>query len=71
MAKKQLRKGKYKVINWPEYNRSLKARGDITFWFTDDSIKSWLEDHSGKTRSRGRQRIYSDIAIKTVYIILG
>jgi len=70
MAKKKLRKGKYKVVNWPEYNRSLKARGDITFWFTDDSIKTWLENSSGETRSRGRQRIYSDVAIKTVYIIL-
>lgn len=70
MAKKQLRKGKYKVVNWPEYNRALKARGDITFWFTDDSIKSWLADNSKKPRSQGRQRIYSDVAIKTVYIIL-
>ena len=70
MAKKKLRKGKYKVVNWPEYNISLKARGDINFWFTDDSIKAWLESHSGETRSRGRQRIYSDVAIKTVYIIL-
>lgn len=41
MAKKKLRKGKYKVENWREYNRAFKARGDITFWFTDDSIKSW------------------------------
>jgi hypothetical protein len=70
MAKKKLRKGKYKVVNWPEYNRSLKARGDITFWFTDDSIKAWLENYSEEPRSRGRQRIYSDVAIKTVYIIL-
>lgn len=70
MAKKKLRKGKYKVINWPAYNRFLKARGDITFWFTDDSIKAWLENYSEEPRSRGRQRIYSDVAIKTVYIIL-
>jgi hypothetical protein len=70
MAQKKLRKGKYKVVNWPEYNRSLKARGDITFWFTDDSIKAWLELHSGKAKCRGRQRIYSDVAIKTVYTIL-
>lgn len=31
MSKKEkLRKGKYKVKNWPEYNRSLKDRGDLT-----------------------------------------
>ena len=25
----------YRVNNWSEYDRSLRARGDITFWFSE------------------------------------
>ncbi len=27
-------KTKYRVTNWPEYERGLKSRGDITVWFS-------------------------------------
>ena len=36
--KEPLRKGKYKVVNWSTYNKSLKHRGDLTIWFTEDSF---------------------------------
>ena len=29
-------KQKYKVINWSEYNESLRQRGDITVWLSDE-----------------------------------
>ena len=64
----QLRKGKYKVINWGEYNKSLKTRGDLTIWFTEESIKAWLEEEVYH-KSRGRQKQYSDLAIKTIYTL--
>jgi Transposase DDE domain len=50
---KKLRQGKYKVKNWSEYNKSLKNRGDITFWLSDDAL--------------GRLLKYSKIALQTIY----
>ncbi|MCP4006310.1 MAG: hypothetical protein GY725_19185, partial [bacterium] len=34
-------KTKYRVTNWPEYERSLDRRGDITIWLTPEAIASW------------------------------
>ena len=34
-------KQKYKVSNWPEYNRALKRRGDIEVWISEDAIEKW------------------------------
>ena len=33
----------YRVKNWSEYNRSLRARGDITFWFSEEAIGAWFQ----------------------------
>jgi hypothetical protein len=65
---KQLRKGRYKVINWSDYNKSLKNRGDLTIWFTDEGINSWLE-REALLKNPGRQKQYSDLAIKTIYTL--
>ena len=52
---------RYKIANWPEYNKSLINRGSITFWFSEDVIKGWV---SGSiSNSRGRPEIYADAAI--------
>jgi IS5 family transposase len=57
----------YRVRNWKNYNKSLINRGRITFWIDEKSIKSWYEKKpSGK---RGRPRVYSNIAIKTVLML--
>ena len=37
-------KPKYRVTNWPEYNDSLRQRGDITIWFTEAAINEWREE---------------------------
>ena len=31
----------YRVKNWPEYEKSLRDRGDITVWFSQDAIEAW------------------------------
>lgn len=64
----KLRKGKYRVRNWSQYNQSLKSRGDLTVWFTEESLKSWLVEDSG-FKSRGGQQKYSDLAIKTACVV--
>jgi hypothetical protein len=58
----------YRIRNWAEYNKSLVQRGSLTVWFSDDAIKTWIEELPGKTK-RGRPRIYSDEAIMSALII--
>ena len=29
------------MSNWPEYERSLVQRGDITLWLSPDTIATW------------------------------
>ncbi len=54
---------KYKVSNWPEYNESLKKRGSLTLWLSEDAIKTWHPENINK--KKGGQIKYSDIAIET------
>jgi len=63
---KKLRQGKYKVKNWSEYNKSLKNRGDITFWLSDDALTNWLEQYL-VIKQRGRQVKYSKLSLQTIY----
>jgi IS5 family transposase len=55
-------KTKYRVNNWPEYDRALVQRGDITLWISDAAISSWNPAPTGR---RGAQRKFSDHAIET------
>jgi hypothetical protein len=50
------------VSNWPEYDRALVERGDITLWISEEAIFSWRPAPSGL---RGGQRKFSDHAIET------
>ena len=55
-------RARYKVTNWPEYDRALQQRGSVTVWVTPDALASWQPPHTGQ---RGRPRDYSDVAIET------
>ncbi len=55
-------KTKYRVSNWPEYERSLVRRGDVTVWLSPDAVAAWKPARDGR---RGGQRKYSDLAIET------
>ena len=37
-------KAQYRVINWAEYNESLRQRGDLTIWVSDEaqSVRGWI-----------------------------
>src|SRR3954466_9585271 len=51
-----------KVTNWREYDESLRRRGSLTVWFSDEAVEAWkAERHT----SRGGQPEYSDLAILT------
>ena len=58
----KFKKAAYKVKNWAEYNDALRKRGDITIWFTEEAIRSWVPENTGK---KGRPQKYSDLAIET------
>jgi ribosomal protein L13 len=55
-------KTKYRVVNWPAYDRSLVRRGDVTVWLSPAAAASWNAKPSGR---RGGQPKYSDLAIET------
>lgn len=50
-------KCQYKILNWPEYNKSLIKRGDITIWIEEGAVNNWY--HEGPNQ-RGAQYYYSD-----------
>jgi hypothetical protein len=49
-------------VDWAAYDKSLKKRGSITFWMSDEAIKEWSAKPTGK---RGAQPKFSDLAIET------
>lgn len=60
------KKRTYRIKNWPEYNRSLIQRGDITLWCSDDIVANWVLPNEGK---QGRPKMYSDEAILCALMI--
>src|SRR5215218_7213851 len=53
---------KRKVVNWREYDESLRRRGSLTVWFSDEVIEAWK---ASPRTSRGGRPEYSDLAILT------
>jgi hypothetical protein len=52
--------------NWSQYNKSLINRGNINFWFSEESLKKWRASHTKKV---GRPFKFSDHAIETLLIL--
>ena len=59
-------KVQYRVINWAEYNESLRQRGDLTIWVSEEAQSVWS---APRRTSRGGQRRYSDLAIETCLML--
>ena len=53
---------RHKVTNWLAYEASLRQRGSLTMWFTDDAIAAWAAE---PRTTRGGQAWYSPLAILT------
>jgi hypothetical protein len=60
----KFKKSRYKAGSSRLYDESLKNRGSLTIWFSDEVIREWKGD-TLKTKRRGGQLIYSDFAIET------
>lgn len=61
-------KQKYKLQNWSTYNESLKNRGRVDFWLTDEAIANWYEPDQVNIGTGARQE-YTDFAIITCHEI--
>jgi hypothetical protein len=55
-------KQRHRVTNWAEYDASLRQRGSLTVWFSDDAIAAWRAE---RRTTRGGQAHYSALAIRT------
>ena len=53
---------RHKVANWREYDASLRQRGSLTVWFTDEAVAAWAAE---PRTTRGGQPWYSALAILT------
>src|SRR5215210_8240887 len=53
---------RHRVTNWPAYDASLRQRGSLTVWFTDEAIAAWRAE---PRTTRGGQPWYSPLAILT------
>ncbi len=51
-----------KVTNWADYNASLRQRGSLTLWFSEEAIAGW---RAASRTTRGGQAWYSPLAILT------
>ena len=63
----KITKQQYRVTNWAAYHESLRQRGDLTIWMSDEVCRLWP---APRRRSRGGQQKYSDLAI-TLCLTLG
>jgi Transposase DDE domain len=50
------------VTNWAEYDASLRQRGSLTVWLSDEAIAAWRAE---PRTTRGGQPYYSALAIRT------
>src|SRR3954470_21329523 len=48
--------------NWAEYDASLRQRGSLTVWFTEEAVEAWAAE---PRTTRGGQPWYSPLAILT------
>ena len=60
--RRHIPKQKHKVMNWRAYDASLRQRGSLTVWFTEQAIEAW---QAPPRTTPGGQPWYSHLAILT------
>lgn len=62
---------KYKVSNWSQYNESLKKRGSLSLWISEDAVSKWIPQRNpsfiGAPQQYSDDAILCIMAIKVVY----
>jgi Transposase DDE domain len=57
---------RYRVTNWPDYDRGLVERGDLRLWIAEEALSAWA---APRRRTRGGQARFSDLAIEAVLML--
>jgi len=60
--RRHIPRARRRVTNWPAYDASLRQRGSLTVWFTDEAVAARAAE---PRTSRGGQPWYSPLAIVT------
>ena len=58
---------RYRVRNWPDYNRALIARDRLTFWFDEEAISAW--QNTEPRNGPGAPKVYSNTAIQCALVL--
>jgi hypothetical protein len=66
--RRHIPRARRRVTNWPAYEASLRQRGNLTVWFTDEAIAAWAAE---PRTTRGGQPWYSPLAILTALTLRG
>jgi hypothetical protein len=54
-------KQRRRVTNWAEYDASLRRRGSLTVWFSEEAVATWQAE---PRTTRGGEPYYSALAIR-------
>ena len=61
---------RYRVTNWPEYDRGLVGRGDLRLWITEEALAAWAAPRrQTRVADPGGQARFSDLAIEAVLML--
>ena len=60
------KKQKHKVNNWPDYNLSLKKRGSLEIWISEDIKELWYEKDTTNDGT-GKPKEYTEKSIELCY----
>lgn len=60
-------KATYRIRNWTEYDISLRQRGSLTFWISEDLLEKWTTKE--RTGVRGASPLYTDQAIELMAVV--
>ena len=60
--RRHIPRARRRVTNWPAYDASLRQRGSLTVWLTDEAVAAWAAE---PRTTRGGQPRYSPLAILT------
>ena len=58
---------RYKIRNWPEYNRALVRRGQLTLWLDERAVGAWR--NTTRRSEAGRPRVYANAAIACALVL--
>lgn len=59
-------KAKYRVTNWPAYNRALASRGEVTLWIDAAVLSGWRAT-SGKGKRYSDAAIHCALSLRAVF----